>query len=219
MSKYSQVIFRLGFWSPEVFWEDPWSLTVVERRGGWVNGNRAPLCLIHSDQLCFRAFHIVSEVSYLLLNTHPLLLPSYTLILCAVAMCSTSSCGVWSFMTILSLHFSVLLAAMDWHITQFWPVKPKKSLMLKFWGNFDFLIKKGHMWQVLSFPFFLPPPFNANIMSATTSAILWPCGHKHDENAWNHRNVKSDLNKPLNQFQQTSGPRILAMWWKEPAIV
>lgn len=59
--------------------------------------------------------------------------------------------------------------------------------------------------------FFPPLPFTANIISAVSSAILSPCGHKHDGNAWNHRDREFDLNELLNQCQQTSGSRIFAM--------
>lgn len=66
-------------------------------------------------------------------------LPSYTLILCAVAMDPTSS---WGLIRVIhdnpAPQFLTLLAAMDWHMTQLWLRKHEKFLMLELWGNFDF---------------------------------------------------------------------------------
>lgn len=162
----------LVVWSSVVFLEAPLGSCCgrgnSEESRGWVKRNHAPPPVIQSDQLHFCASHIVSETRYSLLNIYPPIFPSSTLMLCAMVMTHLRAMEYvhsWQFCPLVSQSF---WQVMDWHMNQHWPVRHGKSLMLKFLWNADFLIKKGHLWLILTLPFFFSPPFNANVVYITT---------------------------------------------------
>ena len=177
--------------------------------GDWSDRNSWPSSPIQTDQLHFCAFCPVSETSYFLLSPSPPL-PSYTLILCAVAVGPTSSCGVWSksFMAILSLNPCL---AGSYGLTCD-PAMASHGNMRSPWcwrfGETLISLVVRDMCRWFWPCLYSSASLHGQHCACFSLAALSPCVHKHDGNAWNRTDMEFDQwvteSMPANIWLQNS---------------